>query len=70
METKKNKKIERDRVHFLAKTAFPSFDLILKVDQLAPNHKSEKTDGHLEFPLNWPFGFQETMTSYGLGFSQ
>lgn len=52
-----------------AKIAFCSFDSVLKVDQLAPNHRSEKVDGYLMF-LDWPFGFQKTMTSYGLGFTQ
>lgn len=53
-----------------AKIAFCSFDSVLKVDQLAPNHRSEKVDGYLMFLLDWPFGFQKTMTSYGLGFTQ
>lgn len=34
------------------KKAFPSLNSILKVDQLAPNHRFEKVDGHLEFPLS------------------
>lgn len=55
---------------FLAKRASSCFDSVLKVDQLAPTHRSEKVDGYLGFLLDWPFGFQKTMTSDGLGFTQ
>lgn len=57
-------------VIFWEKIAFAFFDSVLKLSQLAPNHRSEKSDRHPEIALDWPFRFQKTMTSYSLGFSQ
>ena len=48
-----------------AKTAFSSFDSVLKGDQLAQNNRSEKFDGCLGFLVDWPFGFQKDKICLG-----
>lgn len=57
------KYVNKERGGGWQKRASSSFDSVLKVDQLAPTHRSEKVGGYLGFLLNWPFGFQKTLTA-------